>query len=57
MKFVKDRKNLCLEYGTHRALFRFRGKVKRDKEHTLCFRCFHSVSDAWRARRLAGLGA
>lgn len=57
MKLVKDQRKLCLECGTHRALFRYRGKVKRDKDHTLCFRCFHSFSDAWRARRLTGLGA
>ena len=56
MKFVKDQKKLCLECGTHRALFRFRNKVKRDKNHTLCFRCFHSLSDSYRASRLVGLG-
>jgi hypothetical protein len=56
MKFVKDQKKLCLECGTHRALFRFRNKAKRDKNHTLCFRCFHSLGEAWRASRLATPG-
>jgi len=56
MKVVKDQRKLCLECGTHRALFRYRGKVKRDAKHTLCFRCFHSLKDSLRALRLAELG-
>jgi hypothetical protein len=57
MKFAKDRKRLCLECRAHRALFRIGGRVKRDPNHTLCFRCYHSLCDMWRARRLAGLSA
>jgi hypothetical protein len=52
MKLTKDQK-LCLECGDHRALFRFRGRVKRDAKHTLCFRCYHSLCDTLRAERLA----
>jgi DNA-directed RNA polymerase subunit M/transcription elongation factor TFIIS len=57
MKFVKDQKKPCRECGDHRALFRIRGTVKRDARHTLCFRCYHSFCDSWRARRLAELRA
>jgi len=57
MKIIEDKKKFCVECGAHRALFRLRGKVKRDTQHTLCFRCFHSFNDAWRARRLAEIKA
>lgn len=55
VKFYKNPQKLCLECGDHRALFRFRGRVKRDFKHTLCFRCFHSLNDSCRARSLTGL--
>lgn len=53
MKLPKDHNKLCLECGDHRALFRFRGRVKRNAKHTLCFRCYNSIRDAWHAERLA----
>lgn len=57
MKFAKDQKKLCLECRTHRALFRISGRVKWDARHTLCFRCYHSLSDGWHARRSVELSA
>lgn len=36
---------VCLE---RRALFRFRGVVKWDKHHSLCFRCFRSQANRLR---------
>lgn len=56
MKLSKEQHKLCVECKDHRAMFRFWGKVKRDDNHTLCFRCYRSLSESWRARRLAGLG-
>jgi len=56
MKLTKHNRKLCLQCQNHRALVRFRGRVYRDAEHTLCFRCFRSLTDAWYAERLAGLG-
>lgn len=53
MKIIKSPRHLCLQCQKHRALFRYKGKVKRDKEHTLCFRCFQSLVDACHARAIA----
>ena len=52
MKFRKRQSRLCVECGRRPALFRYRGKVKRDTRHTLCFQCFYVLNDCWRARRL-----
>jgi hypothetical protein len=53
MKLGTDHRKLCVECSVRPALFRFRGKVKRDPKHTLCFRCYNSLCDAARAERLA----
>ncbi len=36
---------LCAECRQHRALFRYRGRVRADHFHTLCFRCYRSAAD------------
>jgi len=56
MKLITNNKKLCLQCRNHRALSRYRGSVKRDAEHTLCFRCFHSLKGSWNAHHLAALG-
>jgi hypothetical protein len=53
MKFVKDQRKLCVECSDRPALFLIRGRVKRDAKHTLCFRCYNSLCDESRAKRLA----
>jgi hypothetical protein len=53
MKFTNDERRVCVECKEHRALFRFRGRVRRDEKHTLCFRCFRSQQDSLRATRTA----
>ncbi len=53
MKFANDEKRLCLQCRKSRALFEFRGRIKRDKDHTLCFRCYAALCDATHARRVA----
>ena len=44
MKARNEKKNklLCKCCGERKALFRYRGKVKRDDHHDLCFRCFRA---------------
>lgn len=34
----------CSQCGNKIALFKINGKVKADKEHDMCFRCFRSIS-------------
>jgi len=36
---------ICAHCHRHRALFRYRGQVRFDHDHDLCFRCFRSVMD------------
>jgi hypothetical protein len=44
---------LCILCSRHPAKFTFRGRVKRDKDHDLCHRCYRSWSDRNHARRIA----
>jgi hypothetical protein len=34
-------------------LFRYRGEVRADRDHTLCFRCYRAQVERARARRLS----
>ena len=47
-------KHVCRECESRRALFRYRGIVKWDRYHTLCFQCYRRLLDRQRA---AALGA
>ena len=42
----------CIECRVQPALFQYRGRVRADRDHTLCFRCFRSEVQRQRARRL-----
>jgi hypothetical protein len=56
MKFLdvlSDR--LCVLCRHYDAKFTFRGRVKRDKDHNLCHRCYRSLSDRHRARCIADI--
>lgn len=46
-------RHLCRACKTQRARYRYRGAVRADRDHTLCFRCFRSERDRQRARLLA----
>ena len=45
----------CQGCGARRALFRHRGVVKADRDHTLCFECFRAERNRRRARLLASI--
>jgi len=47
----RDVRRLCAACLERRARFRYRGEVRADRDHTLCFECFRSERD----RRLARL--
>jgi hypothetical protein len=47
-------RHLCLGCRSQRARFRYRGRVRADRDHSLCFRCYRSACDQLRARRMAG---
>ena len=46
-------KHLCEACRERRARFQYRGVVKADRAHTLCFACYRSERDRLRARVLA----
>jgi len=43
---------LCLSCGERRALFFYRGVVKADRDHNLCFACYRAEVNRLRAGRL-----
>ena len=47
----------CAACRSRRALFRYRGEVRADRDHTLCFECFRSQLNCIRAVRLARAAA
>lgn len=42
----------CAGCRTRRALFQYRGEVRADRDHNLCFQCFRSQIEHLRAKRL-----
>ena len=51
----KQLKQLCHRCHERKAKFQFRGVVRADRDHTLCFECFRSERDRQRASRLASV--
>jgi len=43
---------LCVACQERKAKFRYRGDVRADRDHTLCFECFRGETNRARARRL-----
>ena len=50
-------KTLCAGCEERKARFRYRGHVRADRDHTLCFECYRSEVNRLRARRFAQRGA
>jgi hypothetical protein len=51
----KKSKKLCIECQQRLSRFRFRGMVKRDDDHQLCFYCFRGQKDRLRELIRAGI--
>lgn len=43
----------CQSCQARKARFRYRGDVKSDRDHTLCFECYRAERERRRAARLA----
>lgn len=54
-RLTRATRHICARCGKRRARFQYRGVVRADRDHTLCFRCFRSETDRQRARILGGL--
>jgi hypothetical protein len=46
-------KILCAACHERKARFRYRGRVRADHDHTLCFECFRAEINRTRARRIS----
>jgi hypothetical protein len=57
MAHASDRRHVCVACRERRSLFRYRGQVRADADHTLCFRCFRSLKDHVRAVMRAAVAA
>lgn len=53
----KDVRRTCQICRARKARFQYRGQVRADRDHTLCFACFRSERERQRARRLAEIPA
>jgi hypothetical protein len=53
----KEARRRCQSCEERKARFRFRGVVKADRDHTLCFECFRAERDRRRAQVLADVRA
>src|SRR4051812_5362752 len=49
-------RHVCHACERHHARFRYRGEVRADRDHTLCFRCFRAEVNRQRARCLPPKG-
>ncbi len=45
-------KTLCAACQERKARFRYRGEVRADRDHTLCFECYRGEVSRARARRM-----
>jgi len=50
---LKRARVLCAACQERKAKFRYRGEVRADRDHMLCFECYRSEVNRTRARRLA----
>jgi hypothetical protein len=49
----KQVKALCVGCQERKARFRYRGEVRSDRDHTLCFECYRGEVNRARARQLS----
>ena len=56
---VTSRKSrrVCRQCERHPARFRYRGEVRADRDHDMCFQCFRAERNRQRARVMAAWGA
>ena len=53
----KQGRRQCQSCRARKARFRYRGIVKADRDHTLCFECFRAERDRYRAKLLANIAS
>lgn len=48
----RHERHICLQCRSHRARYQYRGYVRADRDHTLCFQCFRAQCERTRAKLL-----
>jgi len=48
-------RRLCADCRARKAKYRYRGHVRADRQHVLCFRCFRAARERMRALELGRL--
>ena len=48
-------KQMCQRCRDRKARFQYRGQVRADRDHTLCFECYRSERERMRAQRLTDM--
>lgn len=51
----KKSRQLCERCRNRKARFQYRGVVRADRDHTLCFECYRSERERRRAQALAAI--
>lgn len=46
-------RHVCRRCQRHPARFRYRGEVRADRDHDMCFKCFRAEENRQRARLMA----
>ncbi len=57
LRRVRAPRHLCQRCRDRKARFKYRGVVRADHDHTLCFECYRSEQNLARARRLGDAAA
>jgi hypothetical protein len=52
-QMLARRSHVCVSCRERRSLFRYRGVVRADRDHTLCFQCYRALRDSVRAHTIA----
>lgn len=51
----RDERHLCATCCERKAKYRYRGHVRADRTHVLCFQCFRAARERMRAQQLSQL--
>jgi len=49
-RISRTQRHVCHDCRQHPARFQYRGAVRADRDHNLCFRCFRAELNRQRAR-------
>lgn len=54
-RHYRENRHLCAACRERKAKYQYRGHVRSDRQHVLCFQCFRSARERMRAQQLSQL--